>query len=98
MSRRLLVELPVLSGSAQDFSGAAERLRSGFVALDESVRGLVGGSWSGDASAEYHKVWQQWHEGADAVVSGFARFAEAMGKTAKAFQEAEGAGDRSRDM
>ncbi|OHU90859.1 hypothetical protein BKN37_25465 [Mycobacterium talmoniae] len=92
VSRRLRVEFPALGGSVQDFAGVAEALRSGLARLDEQVTGLVGDSWSGDASAKYSEVWQQWHEGAASVVSGFAKFSERMAATEKAFREAEGGG------
>ena len=92
MSKPLRVVLPVLHGSAQDLSQVAERLRSGLGPLDEYVSGLLGGSWSGDASAEYGKVWRQWHEGADLVASGFADFAEWMTGCADEFARQEGGG------
>lgn len=95
MSKPLRADLPVLRGSAQDLSGVAEWLRSGLGPLDEYVSGLVGGSWSGDASAEYGKVWRDWHEGANAVASGLSAFSEWMASAEKALRAASGSGDGS---
>lgn len=92
MSRPLHVVLPVLRDSARELSGVAESLRAGLGGLDESVSGLVGGSWSGDASAQYGQVWHQWHEGAGAVVSGLSDLSEWMGLCAREFSRMDGGG------
>jgi WXG100 family type VII secretion target len=55
---------------AHELGGVAEHLGSGMASLDRFVSGVVGGSWSGDASAAYGAVWRPWHEGASKVADG----------------------------
>lgn len=79
-----------LSGVAKDLHSLAEQLQSGVVGLDNQISELIGGSWSGDASSAYGKVWQQWHQGARGVVSGLALMSGLLAKSAKAFAAQDG--------
>ena len=84
--------LPVLRDSARQLSEVAESSRTGLGHVDESVSGLTGGSWSGDASSQYAQIWRQWHDGADAVVTGLSDLSSWMGLCAREFARMEGGG------
>lgn len=90
VSEDLSVTVPTLHASAQHVSESAEHLATAVTAVDTHVDGLIGKSWSGDASAAFGKVWRQWHEGAESVASGMSTLANLMDESGQHYKRVDG--------
>ena len=49
-----------LGYTAGSMSAALAQFDAQVAAVTATVNGVVGASWSGDASTEFHAAWQQW--------------------------------------
>lgn len=86
-SRVLRVEPDEAERAAKVLGGLARELGSGLAGLDERIVGLLGSSWSGDASAAYGRVWQAWHHGGGDVIAGLATMSELLLGAAADFRD-----------
>ncbi|MDO3647283.1 WXG100 family type VII secretion target [Nocardia mangyaensis] len=71
------VEAGGVDGVISKLEGTINNLRTSVTQIDDAAQAVLRG-WKGDASSEFVKVAQAWHEEADALNKKFDRLSEAV--------------------
>jgi len=66
-------------------------LADGLAQCDRMAASLVGGSWTGPASAMFEAGWAEWHRGATEVQTALAGIAKLVSESATEYESTESA-------
>ena len=66
-------------------------LAEGLAQCDRMATSLVGGSWTGPASAMFESGWAEWHRGATEVQAALAGIARLLSESASQYESTESA-------
>jgi WXG100 family type VII secretion target len=73
--------------TAAEIAAVADEFRRRLDAVDERVRGFLGGGWAGRSAAAFDDVFREWHSGTADVQQGLAVMARALSDNARAYRE-----------
>ncbi|WP_051574650.1 WXG100 family type VII secretion target [Mycobacterium sp. URHB0044] len=92
MGQSVEVVVSELHLAAARLDDAAGRLRDGLASVDDETKQLLGSGWKGGAASAYGPVWDQWHSGAEQVVTGLQRMSELLTIAGKEYARTDESG------
>jgi ESAT-6 family protein len=81
--------------AAARLDDAAQRLRDGLASVDDETKQLLGSGWKGGAASAYGPAWDQWHDGAEQVVTGLQRMSELLTIAGKEYAKTDESGSEA---
>jgi WXG100 family type VII secretion target len=88
----LQVTEAALQAVAQEVRAVVDETRSGLTTLDGQLHGVLGSSWTGQASTAFDEVWQRWHEGAENMLRGLERMTGLLDEAAHGYRSTDAGG------
>lgn len=81
-------QLHALSGRTSSTAASVDAETRGLAA---ALQPLFGADWTGQAQAEFHRLWDEWHRSASAMNDALAGIADLLRGAGEAYQQAEDA-------
>lgn len=85
----LQVSESVVVGVAKSVRAVADDTKSNLTGVDGELSRLLGSGWTGQAGSAFTDVWARWHEGAENVVVGLQKMANALEEAAHSYGETD---------